>query len=317
MTAPHNITFYCRPVDDEGVHHTFPVDSAAKHDSAKSWASTHRYNWTNHKVEPLVFEFPNSGFDHVTIDSLDIRGEGGRAYQVILDRDGKKFQVDMREATLMDVIRNTGIEAGGRLNGSFCFAKAGSQTQLIREGSEVHKQALADRELRETYTQRISNKDLKPGYEYSTVSGKSAVFLGVVYTTKNGKTTEDEAKPVKHLLWSRYAEDKVKKYLEEGIQGEDRGKVSAWYFDLTTSHSYTIEGKQYIDAPIEDTAPRVAALGKADAAGVASRDRISYWEQFTDSYRLEVMTLDKKAFKVDKEYIQRCKRKVSTSRYGW
>lgn len=316
MTAPHKITFYCRQPDSNGVHPTFPVDSESKHDTAKSWASSTGY-YSKGKQEPVVFEFDNSGFDHVTITSLDIRSEGGRAYQVVLERDGNNFQVDMREATLMDVIRNTGIEAGGRLNGSFCFNKAGSQTQLIRENSEVHKQAITDRETREKYNKTISAKDLKPGYKYSTPSGKSAVFIGAVYAANNGELKDSNVKATKHLLWAKYDEPKVFEYLKSGKQSDNgRDKVSDWYFDLNRSHSFKIEGEERIDVDLETMVSRIAELGLQVVEQVDKDSRhISYMEQFTSPYRLATMVLDRKTFKVDADIIQRNYAKLSKSRY--
>lgn len=319
MATPRRITFYCRKPDSDGVHPTFPVDSEAKHDTAKSWAKSSRYNYGNDKdYEPTVHEYENTGFDFVRIDSLDIRGEGGRAYQVIIERDGHKFQVDMREATLMDVIKNTGIEAGGKLNGSFCFNKAGSQTQLIREGSEVHKKAMEEQEIRETYTKTISTKDLKPGYRYSSPSGKDAIYLGAVYTANNAKLKEGEVKIAKHLLWVSYGDEKVKSYLTTGERPtEKHNEIRNWYFDLTTSHSYKIEGEKELDVDMETVLPRITVIGTEGVEEVKGRSYISYPENFTDPYRLSIMKSDRKEVTVDEKFVKDQLDKQNRRGYRW
>lgn len=316
MATPRRITFYCRKPDSDGVHPTFPVDSESKHDTAKSWAKGSRFTYDLDKdYEPPVYEYENTGFDFVRIDSLDIRGEGGRAYQVIIERDGHKFQVDMREATLMDVIKNTGIEAGGRLNGSFCFNKAGSQTQLIREGSEVHKKAMAEQEVRETYTKNISTKDLKPGYHYSSPTGKSATFLGVVYTANSSKLKEGEVKISKHFLWISYGGDRIREYLKTGELSET-DKMYPWYFDITTSHSYKIEGEKELDVDIEKVLPLVAALGEAGVEDIKSRSSIYSADYFTDPYRLAIMKADRKDVIADEKFIKQQLDKNNRVRFG-
>ncbi|AIW03555.1 hypothetical protein CPT_Moonbeam157 [Bacillus phage Moonbeam] len=296
MIAPNKITFYCKPADISGVHHAFPVDSSASHDSARYWA-TGQYSWQIDQKDPITFEWNNGGFDHVTIESLDIRGEGGRAYQVIVKRDGHFFKVDLREATLMEVILGHGIQAGGRLNGSFCFAKEGSQTKLILEGSDTHKEALAERMKREKYTKKISNKDLKPGHVYSTISGKSKLFLGCVYSANIDEYSGNISKVYKGVLladWDKWNKDYIKKFLETGELVEGN-RVYSGNFDVVKSHSFKIEGEKVADVDLEPLVKRLNDLGMNEYEEKMGKDRHSnYLWGYTGSYELAKMRTNRK-----------------------
>jgi hypothetical protein len=296
MIAPNKITFYCKPKDGNGVHHAFPVDSAANHDTAMYW-STGQYSWQEKKKSPTLFEWDNSGFDHVTIESLDIRGEGGRAYQVIVERDGHKFKVDLREATLMEVILNHGIQAGGRLNGSFCFAKEGSQTKLILEGSKAHQEAVAERLKREKFDKKISNKDLKPGYVYSTISGKSKLFLGFVYSANIDQYSGEISKVYKGALltdWDDWDKEGVKQFLETGSTSGGNG-VGSSTFEIVRSHSFKIEGEKVGDVDLKPLVKRLNDLGLNEYEEKMSKERYgNYLWNYTGSYILAKMRVDRK-----------------------
>jgi hypothetical protein len=242
MIVPKYITLYCRDEED-GIYHAFPVDSSANHDTAKSWSR--RYDA---QAEPLAFEYENTKFDNITITSLEIRSEGGRAYQVVLEHNNHKFNVDLRESTLMDVIRNTGIQAGGRLNGSFCFAKDGSQTRLIREGTEEHKRGIQEREKRETFTKTIKRSELKQGHVYETVSGfKKAIFLGHVYAFDIDKETKEVSKPYKALLFYTGTEKRSVQHLLD-LNFES---IYDWSFEVVKSHSYKLEKEKLLDVDLD------------------------------------------------------------------
>ncbi|AIW03244.1 hypothetical protein CPT_Mater87 [Bacillus phage Mater] len=312
MIAPEKITFYCKPYKEEGVYPAYPVDSSVKHDGAKCWAAE-CYTWRDTYEDPLHFEWDNSGFDHVTIESLDIRGEGGRAYQVIVERDGNRFKVDLREPTLMEVILTKGIQAGGRLNGSFCFAKEGSQTKLILEGSDTHKAALAEREKRQTYSKKISNKDLKPGHVYSTISGKSKLFLGFVYSANIDDYSGNIGKVYKGALladWNGWNEDGIRQFVETG-QLVEGNKVYSSDFDVVRSHSFKIEGEKVADVDLEPLVKRLNDLGMNEYEEKMSKERYGHklWD-YTGSYILAKMRTDRKEVDFKTEDVTAMKRHI-------
>ncbi|MDF2534003.1 MAG: hypothetical protein K0R18_160 [Bacillales bacterium] len=234
---------------EEGVRHAFPVSdqsTQSRHENAEKWATKYNYdkNRNQTKVSGDVFEYPNVGFDSVTIKNLEVRGQGGRAYQVVLEHDDKKFQVDLREDALMDVIRNTGILAGGRLNGTFCFIVEGSQTNLVRENSKVWQSAKKGAESRKSAT--IKKSDLKIGHKYKSLSGDTGIYLGEVfarsisfkdeketsyYSRKSGAGKLEYGKVAKKMIF-------VDAYTSKPIEDFKQGKTSYYNIKLQTSHSY-------------------------------------------------------------------------------
>lgn len=319
MFAPEKITFYCKPYKEKGVYPAYPVDSSVKHDGAKCWAAG-RYSWRDSYEDPLHFEWDNSGFDNVTIESLDIRGEGGRAYQVIVERDGNRFKVDLREPTLMEVILTKGIQAGGRLNGSFCFAKEGSQTKLILEGSDTHKAALAEREKRQTYSKKISNKDLKPGYLYQSISGKRGIYLGNVHTYGYDENTGKLTKPYKALLF--VADDReMRKFLETGevtksTNGASFDSPFAWEFYIVKSHSYKIEKEKVLDVDLDRMMTLINDRGRSEYERIMELNRYShYLRDYFAWYELARMRLDKKELDFKDKDIQEMKYKAERRGY--
>jgi len=316
MLAPEKMTFYCRPKNDQGIYHAFPVDSKGSHEVAKSWATNGGKSWggsgwvykTKDGSDVISFEFDNKGFDHVTITELDYRGNGGRAYQAILEHEGNKFKIDLREKTLMDVILLKGIQAGGKLNGTFCFVKEAAQTNIILEGTKEHEAAVAEREKRETYTKKISNKDLKPGYAYETVSGKSAIFLGFVYTQTLNKYNYDLAKPHKAMLFANCSEE-IKSFLTTGKR--EKYGLYTWTFSVVKSHSYKIEKDKVLDVPLSDALQHINKFFQEEYGEALERQR---WSSdimhFFDIYELANIRENKKDVNFKDSDVQIMRNKV-------
>jgi hypothetical protein len=319
MIAPAKITFYCRPKDSDGIRHTFPVDSTAKHDTAKSWASQRNNYSSRGMVEPDIFEFDNEGFDHVTIVSLDIRGEGGRAYQVVVEKDGNKFKMDLRERTLMDVIETKGIVAGGRLNGKFCFVKDGSQTTLILEGTKAHKAAIEDRKRREELPDKpISRKDLKFGHVYRTTTGQAEIFLGFVYACSISDDYEI-SKPFKAMLFSDFRKENLH-FLKNGVK-EEKAYLRNGHFKIAKSHNHREEGEKVLDLDQETIVERLKGLGHTEYTEVIKTNRSRhYFSEYTRPYILSKMEIDKKNLDFkdeDVKTIVRCLENYRHSRGWW
>ena len=106
---------------------TFPVETGKKLDTAIKWTGL---------KSPKIIETENLPIKNVKIVDLDYRGNGGRAYKVILD---DLYYVDMREDVILECIHNCGIEKGGKINGEFVWAKYGNHMKLIRVGSSLHE----------------------------------------------------------------------------------------------------------------------------------------------------------------------------------
>ena len=256
MIGFEKVTFYAKKPNKDGIRHVFPVDSLANHDSAKNWATVidrgdYDYEKRQYKreaitIHPDIFEYDNKGFDNVKIVDLDYRGNGGRAYQIVIEIDGNKFKMDMREDTMMEILENVGIQAGGRLNGTYCLVKSGKETKLILEGTERHKNALKEFESRTKNSKVIKKSELKAGYLYKTDGGSKGVYLGEVYTAdiKDGVLT----KPYKAMLWLNCGEENAKR-VESLVEEfttitEETERIINWNVEIKKSHTFKVEEKQ-------------------------------------------------------------------------
>ncbi len=130
--------------------------------------------------DTLFVERTNEPFS-VTIISLDVRSEGGRAYKVI---DDEKRRFDLREDQVIEVFRQTGIEPGGRIPSEFVWGVLGSQVRMVLVGGEMHSEMLRCTEaLREAKQQRKSGVAPKqstfvPGRVYRKRDQSLHVFVG-------------------------------------------------------------------------------------------------------------------------------------------
>ena len=92
------------------------------------------------KIPVPGFLIVDNIFTDVKIVTMDFRGNGGRAYKVVING---KYYCDFREDILLDCILNEGIGKGGVLKGSFSWMKYGQHTKLVRVGSKLHKRISA------------------------------------------------------------------------------------------------------------------------------------------------------------------------------
>lgn len=163
------------------LHPTFPVETGNKKslETAVKWATS--YNQNKYSTENI----DNSSIKNVKVISLEHRGQGGRAYKIQID----KFLFDLREDVLVDIMLEVGIQPGGILNGEYTWAKIGSQTKLIRIGSDLHKMILNYKDVKET--KPISKNNLEIGGVYQDRQKYDYVFLGHINTTALKATDRD------------------------------------------------------------------------------------------------------------------------------
>lgn len=227
-----NLVIYTRkPYEDSNgrmIYHGYILPKESEHYTAQRWSGWEKGNAT-------LLDFAESGktfptFKDVVIKSLDHRGNGGRAYQVIFPIEGKEnFYVlcDLREDALMDAIFTQGIEKGGKLNGEYAFIRIGSQTNLALVGSDDYEVAKSIAQ-RKKEARKISNKELKVGYEYSTHYGRKAVYLGAYYHIESysfgGSVKVSETPKITHVF----------------VRGMDSNYKD---FDFKKAQQYTIESE--------------------------------------------------------------------------
>lgn len=141
----------------------YAVDSTntTRNASAKQWAGTATSATTE----------DNKGF-HLTILSLTVRAQGGRAYKV-MDQLNRVF--DLREDALLEAISSVGILPGGILPGEWLWSLQGSEMKLIREGSAMHTALLE----KSTDAALTPNSSPTPGYVYTNLRGTDQfLYLG-------------------------------------------------------------------------------------------------------------------------------------------
>lgn len=150
------------------VTETFPVEYGKKLDTAIKWTGLKK---------PKQIELLNSPIKKVRICNLEERGNGGRAYKVLIN---ETYYVDMREDVVLETIINCGISKGGILQGEYVWVKYGANMKLVRIGSGLHKTFENGTNLNTL----AEIKTFEIGGIYSTKKGDKLMYLGQMFTTK-------------------------------------------------------------------------------------------------------------------------------------
>lgn len=146
--------------------------------TGREWAERQNrgYNPNNIPAAPTQeVSRPNDPISGIKIVSLEHRGEGGRAYKVVTPDN---FYFDVREDVLMDTMIESGISAGGFLNGTYIWARVASEMKLVRTGSKLHEALIvstADRAL-----SKIGYGNFKEGHIYASKGKDQVIFIGYV-----------------------------------------------------------------------------------------------------------------------------------------
>lgn len=108
------------------------------------------------------FLIPNE-FTDIKLLSLSYRGNGGRAYKVELEHDSEKYIVDLREDTLMYVLKNLEVNKG-IMKGTFAFIQKGNQVNLYEKSSPEYLELFQENHNKETTLrlEKIKHSDLIP-----------------------------------------------------------------------------------------------------------------------------------------------------------
>lgn len=257
---PYNLKYYCqsKEITIEGVQAlpTFVVNADSENlcETAEHWATKHEYQGQGKPSKinaPIILSYPNDPITKITIVDLEKRGEGGRAYKVIFEQNGKNHYVDLREDVLIDVIKNCGIEAGGRLIGEFVWGQFGSQMKLMRVDSDLYREAM------ETATKgnisKIKSSDLKIGHLYETQNGSKAIFLGRVRGIAlhnmglvNGIRLIGQKLIAPHLFFLEVPS--WRKDLKEHINECIYDAKTPYYFQMKKSHTFRVDRGKVLDS---------------------------------------------------------------------
>lgn len=197
----------------------------------------------------------NQPISGIRVVSLEVRGEGGRAYKVVTP-DG--FYFDLREDVLLDTMLTKGIQPGGLLAGEYLWARVGTEMKLVRIGSLLFLALLESGER--SILAPIPKNKLEVGRIYESKLGERGIFLGYITTESwklvwpNGRSAfsnlymKTDAKPTlsgktlnKHMLWFDVSHWTLKDKKTDPTPGlffaaMDSEKLS-YHFKLRGSHS--------------------------------------------------------------------------------
>ena len=161
----------------------YPTIKETQEETAKSWTNNSSRVYNSEKMhyeyvtpsDPIVAE---NKFSSLSIIDLECRGNGGRAYKVILPVEGSNLLFDLREGPLLDMINTLGIKPGGCIEGEFEFVMNKSQLNLVRVGSSIWNEA-----KRISEASKVSANDYKVGAVYSDKSRSNYwIYLGAMQT---------------------------------------------------------------------------------------------------------------------------------------
>lgn len=188
------------------VYPTYISDSENEKTLAqgKIWQALKDFNHTTKKYEEAptaTITLPNDGNHKIRIISIEFRGNGGRAYKVLLD---DKYYVDLREDTLLNCIKDLGIDKGGLVKNKLIWARVNTTMKLIPVGGIIHKTL-------QTYEERknrpfLKTKDLVVGGLYKDRKGEDEYLViakpedsKVIWAIKNKWNDK--------LSWPEYLQD--------------------------------------------------------------------------------------------------------------
>lgn len=224
------------------VYPAFPVSDNDEKSLAigKSWVEQNKRQWDpitkqwyDIDVVALVDVTENKPLKNIKVCSLEHRGEGGRAYKILID---DKYYVDLREDVLVDVMLKAGISVGGILGGTYIWGKLRNQMRIIRVGSELHN-LLLDSNIKKDLP-KIRKGDLEVGAIYKSRQGDCGIFIDYVNTTTMANASDDfkfyyTTQKKAMLFYTPYShEDPVDSF------NSMSNKNMCYKFKICSSHNY-------------------------------------------------------------------------------
>ncbi len=199
------------------VYPTFFFDNASMRQkaSAETWAGGNKVIWTGSRYIPDTANNPSSKvrpnvpMTNLWLDNLETRMEGGRAYKVINKDDFTYF--DVREDQMLQAILKYGIQAGGKIGGSWVFAMNGTQCKCFLVDGKEYQEAVARSAITPTIMVKASYKNLKVGNVYSNKNAdEEFIYVGffghkVVVTPERRDYNNKTVTPAVYKLQNKHA----------------------------------------------------------------------------------------------------------------
>lgn len=152
------------------------ANSAKSLETAKAWAEgkwKHGWYSTPDKVAtPEVLDLDNNPIDKVRLVDLEVRGEGGRAFKVLIRHGEDDLLVDLREDVFLDALFANLVQVDQSnvyINGPFRWVVNSSQMRLALVDSNLYREIVkADDLKRSPKKGKIDPKDLVVGHVYTS-----------------------------------------------------------------------------------------------------------------------------------------------------
>lgn len=163
---------------DFEAHPAFPVDAASENSlsTAEVWAKGGGYGNKPPPKRPANVTVDNTPIAAVTITSLEIRNEGGRAYKVLIPGIHPVPFVDLREDVFLDAMLVNGVGKGGHLKGPFVWGRVHTTLKLVRVGSALHAALMAAKNRNAKRT--VGKRELVVGTVYKDRQMVPYLYLG-------------------------------------------------------------------------------------------------------------------------------------------
>lgn len=208
-------------------------------ETGRSWAEHKNRYKDDIKQKPLPeVILDNNPIKDVQVVGLEKRAEGGRAWKVIVGAE--RYYFDFREDILLDSLIEEGSRKGGFLNGSFLWARVGSQMKLVRIGSELHKELLKADDFKKL--KKIGKDDLEVGGIYQFTKDEERLFVGFINTldfiverrggwSYDGDSLKEIKRINKAILWVKWNKYQNFKDFKDVLESK---YIS---FEITTSNN--------------------------------------------------------------------------------
>lgn len=228
------------------------ADNTKTCETGEKWAvqTSRIYNYTTRSWSPgkfVVEEIDNLPIKNVVITSLEHRGQGGRAYKVILNN---RYYVDLREDVLLDAILHAGINRGGKLMGEYLFAKVSSQMKLVRIDSSLYNELIKSTAM--NHSTKVKNLKFGRIYESKT---ERLIYLGNVTSTevhlieKNNHPYNAQT-PVDGKLTTKSVSGMLFYKIPSYEKDSKNIKLDAYRFSIKKSHNLRIDTGIDVDMPV-------------------------------------------------------------------
>jgi hypothetical protein len=163
-----------------------PFDTTAafkkRKDTVDTWAQGYGHYVNGkytHKPHPAAKNITNEPLAGFAIAKSVKRTGGWNSGNVVWRiEDPRGFEWEIPSANLAQIIVQTGISAGGVINGRCIIGRLGSTNILIPEGTDLWDQMEKDVETRKARDSVKILKDIKPGDSLTLKSGERGRYMG-------------------------------------------------------------------------------------------------------------------------------------------